>query len=268
MDYEYTCLTVTEPIAGVKMLTLNRPECLNAISIKEASDLEHALECLRMDKACRVVILTGAGRGFCAGTDLKEMNEFQKDPNRFENTWWLQKKMAHIIELIRYIPQPVICALNGAAAGGGASFAMACDIRLAVPKAKIILSYISVGMTGADMGASYFLPRLIGMSRSSELMLTGRPVLADEAERIGLVAKVVEPEQLIDCALEYAQVLLGKSELGLILTKESINSGMDAGGLNQQCHFENRNQLLCTAMGSFAEGASNFSDKKSKEEKE
>jgi enoyl-CoA hydratase len=264
MAYEYTCITVTEPKPHVKVVTLNRPECLNAISIQEADDFLHALQELKNDYDCRVVILTGAGRGFCAGTDLKEMDEFSKRPNRLHNQWLLQKKMADIIELMRAIPQPIICAINGAAAGGGASFTMASDIRIAVPKSKIILAYINVGMTGADMGSSYFLPRLIGTSKATEIMMTGRPVLADEAERIGLVAKVVEPDQLMDTAMEYADVLLGKSELGLIMTKESISLGMDSGSLANQIHLENRNQFACTAMGTFAEGAANFKEQKSK----
>lgn len=166
-DWEYTCIEISEPIEGVKLITLNRPECLNAISIKEARDFENALQELRFDNRCRVVILTGAGRGFCAGTDLKEMSEFTKDPRVTRNTWLLQKHMANIIELMRHIPQPVIAAVNGPAAGGGASFAMAADIRIASTNAKFINAQINVGMSGADMGSSFMLPRLIGVSKAA-----------------------------------------------------------------------------------------------------
>lgn len=159
--YEYTFITVAEPKPGIKVLTLNRPECLNAISMKEAEDLETALQELRFDNRCRVVILTGAGRGFCAGTDLKEMSEFTKEPDMKRNLWFLQKHMANIIELMRVIPQPIIGAINGSAAGGGQSICLACDIRIAVPSAKIIGSHINVGMSAADMGTSYTLTRLI-----------------------------------------------------------------------------------------------------------
>lgn len=260
--YEYTCIRVEEPKPGVKLIVLNRPDCLNAISLKLAEDLETILQELKFDDKCRVVILTGEGRGFCAGTDLKEMSEFTKDEDRNRNQWLLQKHMANIIELMRVIPQPIVCAVNGAAAGGGQSFALACDVRIAVPKAKFIGSYINVGMTGADMGSSYNLPRLIGVSRAAEIMYTGRPVLADEAERIGLVSRVVEPEKLMETAMEYADVFLGKSELGLLMTKESINAAMDGVPLSATLNFENRNQFVCNAMGSFSDGADNFKNRK------
>lgn len=260
-DYEYTCIAITEPREGVKLITLNRPDCLNALSIREAMDIETALQELRFDNECRVVIITGAGRGFCAGTDLKEMAEFTQDTEATKNIWLLQKHMANIIELLRHIPQPVIAAINGAAAGGGASLAMAADIRLASTTAKMILSYINVGMSGADMGASFMLPRLIGVSRAAEITYTGRPVLAEESERIGLFARVVEPEILMDTALEYAEIMLGKSEMGLLLTKECINSSMDGTSLDAQLHLENRTQTLCSAFGSFEKGASDFKKK-------
>lgn len=262
VGYEYTCIQVTDPKPGVKVITLNRPDCLNAISLKLAEDLETILQELKFDDKCRVVILTGAGKGFCAGTDLKEMSDFTKHPDKHRNQWLLQKHMANIVELMRVIPQPIIGAINGAAAGGGQSFALACDIRVAVPKAKFIGSYINVGMTGADMGSSYNLTRLVGISRAAELMYTGRAIMADEAERIGLVAKVVEPEELMNTAMEYADILLGKSELGLIMTKESINAAMEGVPLTTQLNFENRNQFICNAMGSFSDGADAFKNKK------
>ncbi len=260
MSYDYTCVFTTEPKPGIKVITLTRPESLNAISLRLADEFLHTLDELKYDRNCRVVILTGAGRGFCAGTDLKEMDEFSKQPDRLNNQWWLQKTMAAIISTMRSIPQPIICAQNGAAAGGGASFVMASDIRIAVPKAKTILAYINVGMSGADMGSSYFLPRLIGLSRASEIMYTGRPVLADEAERIGLISRIVEPEDLMNVAMEYADTLLSKAELGLICTKESLNVCLQ-NDLDNQCNFENRNQFVCTAVGSFAEGAASFANK-------
>lgn len=263
-DWEYTCIEISEPIDGVKLITLNRPECLNAISIKEARDLENALQELRFDNRCRVVILTGAGRGFCAGTDLKEMSEFTKDPEATRNTWLLQKHMANIIELMRHIPQPIIAAVNGPAAGGGASFVMATDIRIASTNAKFINAHINVGMSGADMGSSFMLPRLIGVSKAAELIYTGRPVLAEEGERIGLFKKIVAPEELMDTALEYAKTLLGKSEMGLLLTKECLNAAMDGVSLDAQLHLENRSQTLCAAVGSFGKGASNFANREGK----
>jgi len=258
----YTEIRVEEVKKGLKKITLNRPDQRNAISLKMVDELNRALSELHHDRSCRVVIMTGEGKGFCAGTDLKEMNEFNKQPNKLEEMWHLQKRISDVIQAMRSIPQPIICAMNGAAAGGGASFVMATDVRVAVPQAKFILSYINVGMTSADMGSSYFLPRLIGMSRASELMLTGRPLMAEEAKSFGLIAMVVEPELLMATALEYADSMLKKSDFGLRLTKEMINSGMDAGSLSNQIHVENRGQCVCSAIGSFDQGTQGFASRK------
>jgi enoyl-CoA hydratase/carnithine racemase len=261
--YKYTCIKTEEPKPGVKLITLNRPESLNAISTAEAEDMENIFQELKFDNKTRVVILTGAGRGFCAGTDLKEMAEFTVADDRLRNQWYLQKHMENIIELMRTCPQPIIAAVNGAACGGGASFVMASDIRIAVPKVKFVLAYINVGMSGADMGSSYMLPRLIGVSRAAELMYTGRTVDGVEGERLGIFNRCVEPDKLMDTAMEYADVLLQKSELGLIQTKEAINAAMDGASMFTQMNFENRNQFVCTAMGSFAEGSGSFAKKHS-----
>jgi len=243
----YTEIELKDIKQGIKMLILNRPEKMNAITSVMVDELLQALSELHRDRNCRVLILTGAGKGFCAGLDREEIEKC-KD---VEAIWFLAKYATDVIQAMRGIPQPIICAMNGAAAGGGASLAMACDIRIAIPKTKFILAYINIGMTAGDMGSSYFLPRLIGMSRASDIMLTGRPVPADEAERIGLVSKIAEPEALISTAVEYAENMLGKSDFGLRLTKEMINSGMDSGSLSNQVLVENRSQSLCAATNSF-----------------
>lgn len=263
---QISTLTFKEVEPGIKMISLNRPECLNAISIAMVMDMLSVINDLYTDESCRVVILTGKGRGFCAGTDLIEMTEFSKQDikNKVPAMWKLQKKVSELILGFRNIPQPVIAAVNGVAAGGGMSFALAADIRIAVESAKFIPSFINVGMTSGDMGSSYFLPRLIGQSRASEIMYTGRPVDAREAERIGLVSKVVADDQLIAASVEMARVLLSKSDLGLKFTKEVINSGFDAGSLASAMQVENRQQVVCSVSGSFEENGIAFAEKKNK----
>ena len=300
ISHPYTCIEVTQPKEGLKVVTLNRPESLNAISFAMVEDLEALFQELKFDSKTRVVILTGAGRGFCAGLDLKEMGEgvhyrstelqdhgytydyVSPDLLTIDRTgdsdyvampgevtkvddkmrgWYVQKHMANIIELMRTCPQPIIAAVNGAAAGGGASFAMASDIRICVPKTKFILSYINIGMSAADMGASYLLPRLIGVARAAEIMYTGRTVIGEEAVQLGIFSRCVEPEQLMDVAMEYADCLLGKSEFGLIGTKEALNATMEGTSLFLQLGFENRTQYICSAMGNFTKGTEKFNSR-------
>lgn len=248
---EYKELIFEEVKPGVKMITLNRPQALNAMTGNMINELLDVLDRLYTDRQTRVVLLTGSGRGFCGGLDLHFFTEFV-DSTRdkaLPEFWYFQKRFADIFQAMRAIPQPIIAAVNGPAAGGGFSLAMASDIRICEPKSKFIAAYINIGLSACDLGCSYFLPRLVGMSRSSDIMLTGRQVLAEEADKIGLVSKIVPFEQLIPAAMEYANVMLEKSFFGLSLTKELINSGTDANGLADQILKENRNQTLCSAFG-------------------
>lgn len=254
----YTTIHIDTVSPGLKRLTLNRPETLNALSLDMLDELLDALGGLQRDTDCRVLILTGAGKGFCSGIDLGEMKAMMQQPDYPAAFWQLQKKVSNIIQLFRAIPQPVIAAVNGAACGGGLALTLCCDIRVAIPRAKFIASFINVGMTASDMGVSYFLPRLIGQSRASEIMLTGRTVSGTEAEEIGLAAKTVAEEQLSETVMQYANALLEKSDWGLRLTKEALNSSMSCGSLADQIHIENRNQYICATSGDFADGAARF----------
>ncbi len=255
---EYTTFQLSDIKPGLRMITLNNPERLNAISFKMVDELRALFTALHKDRDCRVLIMTGAGRCFCAGLDLQEMKDFEKQENHTEEIWYIQKYLSDVYQMMRAIPQPIICAVNGAAAGGGMSFAMASDIRICEPKSKFILSYANIGLSACDMGSSYFLPRLVGMSRASDYMLTGRPVLAEEAERAGLVSRIVPFDELIPTAVEYADMMLSKSDFGLRLTKEGINLGTDAGSLANQVHVENRNQFICSVMGPFDKHIESF----------
>src|SRR5579872_3402788 len=179
--------------AGVTLLSLNRPERLNAMNAELVTELHESLRALSADRECRVVVLTGAGRGFCAGLDLGGYgvapggDDLQPVAGGFST----QTHIASLVPLMRSLPQPVIAAVNGPASGGGLALALASDIRIAGESAKFNVAFVRLGLSGCDIGVSWLLPRLIGASRAWELMLTGRIFDAHEADRIGLLLKVV-----------------------------------------------------------------------------
>jgi enoyl-CoA hydratase/carnithine racemase len=241
-----------EPRVG--LVTLNRPEQLNAINMMMLADFNELFAILTRDDAVRVLIITGAGRGFCSGADLndaavhKDSTVFS-DPESFLKS--VQERYASLTLGLRRIPQPVIAAINGAAAGGGFSMALASDIRIAAPEAFFIASFANIGLTGGELGTSYLLPRLIGASRSSEILLTGRKVRAEEAERIGLVNQVVPREALIETALTYARPMIAKGVGALKLTKRALDQNIDAPSLDAAINLENRNQTIMVFSGEF-----------------
>lgn len=263
----WNTLKLESPEAGIAILTLNRPKALNAITYEMIEEFHAALTHLESDHAMRVVILTGAGRGFCAGTDLKAGRDSggaggpeSPAPSSpasarrgvdVSRIYRGQRRLADLVLHMRKIPQPIIAAVNGAAAGGGFSFSMAADIRVAAESAKFIVSFINVGVSAGDVGSSYFLPRLIGLSRASELMYTGRPMDAAEAERCGYVSRVVPDGQALPAALEIARVLLTKGPFGLRMTKEILNHALEAPSLEAQLYMENRTQSLAVTGGDF-----------------
>ena len=230
---------------AIGILSLNRPERLNAINEKMMEDLEEFWAERTYDLNTRVIILTGAGdRGFCAGLDMKEAPQtlFELAP---DEVYRFQAKIARLQLSMRQIPQPIICAIHKSAVGGGFSFAMASDVRIITPETRFSAAYINIGLGGADMGSSYFLPRLIGAGRAYEFLLTGDFMNADEALKLGLVSRIVSQNDLMPTAMELAKNMVSKNPLGLRLTKEAINQNIDAGGLEQALQMENRNQALC-----------------------
>ncbi len=251
--YDTVLFEEVEPQVG--LLTLNRPEKLNAMNMKMVEELDELLAILSKDDSIRVVILTGQGRGFCAGADLTEASKF-KDSEALSNPEsflrLVQERYADLILALRGIPQPVIAAVNGPAAGGGMALALGADIRLASPEAYFVASFINIGLSGGEMGSSYLLPRLIGLSRAAEILLTGRKVLAHEAERIGLINKVVDHEQLIKEALVYARMMIRKSVGGLKLTKRVLDRNLETASLASALDLENRNQTLMIFSGPFS----------------
>jgi enoyl-CoA hydratase/carnithine racemase len=261
---------------GIGILSLNRPEKLNAISFQMEEELHQVLDYLIVNLECRVLILKGEGRAFSAGTDLQEglILNSKKIPEGYGKFHFLdvseplKRKMYHqwyitqIIMKMRKISQPIIAAIHGSIAGGGFAFAMAADIRIAAEDTKFINASINIGLTGADMGGSYFLPRLIGLSRAAEILYTGRDLSGKEAEKIGFVLKVVENEKLLDEAIRIAEGMLTKSPLGLRMTKEALNLSLDSPSLNNLLQFENSSIVLAFSSLDVNEAASAFFSKK------
>lgn len=257
---------------GIAILTLNRPEKLNAISFQMEEELHYILEQLMVNLDCRILIIRGEGRAFSAGTDLQEglILNSKKKPEGYEKFYFLnvseplkrkiyhQWRITQIIMKMRKIPQPIISAVHGSIAGGGLGFAMASDIRIAGEDANFINASINIGLTGADMGSSYFLPRLVNLSRAAEIIYSGRGVPAEEALKIGFISKVVKNERLLEEAVKLAEVLLTKSPLGLRMTKEALNLSLDSPSLNNILQFENSSIVLSFSSKDVNEAASAF----------
>ena len=261
---------------GIGILSLNRPEKLNAISFEMEEELHQVLDHLMIDLNCRVLILRGEGRSFSAGTDLQEglILNSKKKPEGYDQFYYLnvpeplKKKLYHqwrisqIIIKMRKIFQPIIAIVHGAAAGGGFGFAMASDMRIGCEDVKFINASINIGLTGADVGGSYFLPRLIGMAKASEMLYSGRPIGADEADECGFLVKVVKKENLLDEGLNLAKELLKKSPLGLRMTKQAINLSLDSPSLENIIQYENSSIVLSFSSKDINEASSAFFEKR------
>ena len=229
----------------IGVLTLNRPKFLNAINEKMIEELEGFWRQKMQDLATRVIVLAGAGdKGFCAGLDMKEtaLKVFKLEENEI---YRFQVRISRLMLLMRQVPQPIICAVHKSAVGGGFSLAMASDVRIITPEARFSAAYINIGLGGADMGSSYFLPRLIGAGRAYESLLTGDFMGAEEASKLGFVSRVVPYTELMPASLGIACKMTSKNPLGLRLTKEAINQNLDAHGLENALQVEDRNQVAC-----------------------
>ena len=234
-------------------LTLSRPDRLNALTVEMAQELRHFFASLEEHLDARVVIVRGAGRAFCAGFDVSGLSGGMANIDLESNMptgavtygHMVQRTMSDIVIRMRQAPQPLIAAVRGAAVGGGFTLTMACDVRLAAESARLNAANIRIGYTGADMGSSYFLPRIIGLSRAAEYMYTGRIMDAATAERIGFVSRVVPDDQLDQAAMELAQEMLNATPLALRLTKELLNANIDAPSLLSATQLEAGGQLLC-----------------------
>jgi len=265
---EYKTIKVQEREDGISIITFNRPNRLNAIDFQFVEDLQDYINTLENNLSIRVVILTGEGRAFCSGLDLKDGQVLfnKKVPEEFQQFEYLQNKdkikravivqklISQLMVTLRRIPQPVIAAIKGAAYGGGLSFALAADIRIAGESAKFCNAYINIGLSGADCGSSYWLPRLIGFSRAAEFMYTGRVFNAQEADKIGFVSKVVPDDEILNEALNLAKQILTKSPIGIRFTKDALNMNVDASSLESATKLENRTQVICINADDALEG--------------
>ena len=237
---------VDKPRPGVTQITLNRPERMNAMAFDVMVPLKEALEEISFDNETRVVILTGAGEGFCSGADLEDTGyqAIYEDLTMPGIARKAMKVLDDVILAIKDMHQPVIGAINGAAIGGGFCLSMATDIRIASEAAYFRPAGINNGLTAAELGLSYLLPRAIGSSRAFEIMLSGRDVDAAEAERIGLVSRAVAADQLLEECYSLAERIVGFSRLGVELTKQMLWAGLDAGSLPSHMNHEGHAQLF------------------------
>src|SRR5438477_215866 len=260
-------LLVDEPAKHIRRLTLNRPEQLNAMTAELCQALHDELSAIGRDRSCRAVVLTGAGRGFCAGLDLHGYgaapeNDGSDEPrDRLAN----QQHMSTLILGLRALPQPVIAAVNGPAAGFGLALALGCDIRFAAPEAVFRAAFINIGVSNCDMATSWLLPRLIGASRAHELMLTGRRVGAEEALHMGLVAGVAGEERLAERALEAAVQIASLAPWGVRLTKRGAWTALEIPSEQAAVEYEDRQQIMSTFGRAVPEAIEAFLQKRDAE---
>jgi enoyl-CoA hydratase len=252
------------PAEGVLRITLNRPTSMNAFTYDMYEQFIALLERVSFDSESHAVILTGAGKAFCAGHDMKDAGEpawVRKGLGRAQTTRAIMARLGRIPVLLRALPQPVITAVNGAAAGIGYALALSADICLAARSAKFVNAFHNAG-TGHELGFSYLLPRAVGSQRAAELMFTGRPVLAEEAERIGVILRAVDGELLAAEALALAESILSNSPIGISLTKQSLWMNQSAGSLEAAIELENRAVFMSQSTEDTAEKRRAFIEKR------
>ena len=245
---------------GVGTITLNRPERLNAITFEVYHELTDFFFDLRDQQEVRVVVITGAGRAFCSGGDVIDIiGELQgRDA---EGLLEFTRLTCALIHNMRALPKPIIASLNGTVAGAGACIALASDVRIAAEGAKIAFIFVKVGLAGTDMGATYLLPRVVGLAKATELLMTGDFVEAAEAERIGLYNRVVSREQLESATRAFAMKLANGPAFGLAKTKEMLNREMHMG-FESALEAEAVAQSLCMQTPDFKEAHAAFVEKR------
>lgn len=246
----------TETLGGVLKITLNRPDKFNSLNAEMMKQLQAALDTAASDKTIRAVYLTGEGKAFCAGQDLSDLNMGATDS--IENV--VRKQYNPIVLKLRALEKPVVCAVNGVAAGAGASLALACDIVIAATSVAFVQAFSKIGLV-PDCGGTYFLPRLVGFGRATALMMLGEKISATDAEKMGMIYKVVEDDMLLDTAMATAKTLADMPTIGLGLTKRLLNSSMN-NSLDQQLESEAVTQAQAALTNDFKEGVAAFIGKR------
>jgi len=249
-----------EERGAVAVITFNRPDRLNSLTFEVYHELSETLTSLRGREDLRAVLITGRGRGFCSGGDVEEIigELFKRDVNGLIE---FTRMTCDVIRSIRALDKPVIAALNGTVAGAGAVIALACDLRIAADTAKIAFLFVKVGLAGADMGAAFLLPKVVGLSKASELLFTGDFVSAEEAERIGLYNKVVAADELEKEAIRWAEQLAAGPALALAMTKAALNRELDMS-LEMALEAESKAQAICMLSPDFREAYEAFKEKR------
>jgi enoyl-CoA hydratase/carnithine racemase len=240
---------------GLAIITLSRPDRLNAVTAAMVEDLIAILDRLATDTATRVVVLTGAGRAFTAGMDIRGDGETEEsDEGKVARIYRRMARGGELLLRLRDIPQPMIAALHGPVAGMGMPLALACDLRVADSTTRLIAPFVKLGLSAGDLGLTWLLPRLIGASRAAEVLYRARTIAADEAGDLGLFARLTEEGGDLDAALALAAELLRQSPFGLRHTKELLNLSLDADGLRAHLAVGNRSQALAFFTEDLAEG--------------
>jgi enoyl-CoA hydratase/carnithine racemase len=253
-------IELSTPSEAVLLATLNRPDRLNAMTPGMFDDLEELGRHVTASPEVRVVVITGAGRGFCAGFDLDEATTLAS--RTAQDMLALQEAGARAMLAIRSIRVPVIAAVNGAAAGGGLSLALTTDIRLASPTAKFNAAFTKIGLSAGDMGASWLLPRIVGPAHAADIAYTGRQIGADEAERMRLVNRVVRDGTVLDAALELATRIAANSPAGVRMSKTALQANQETASYSAALELENRGQTLLTRTEDMTEALGAFLDKR------
>jgi enoyl-CoA hydratase/carnithine racemase len=245
---------------GIGTITLNRPDRLNAITFEIYHELTEFMAKLRDEEDLRVVVITGAGRAFCSGGDVRDIIGALQGRDA-DGLLQFTRLTCELIHHMRALPKPIIASLNGTTAGAGACIALASDIRIAAEEAKIAFIFVKVGLAGTDMGATYLLPRIVGLSKATELLMTGDFVSAKEAEQIGLYNRVVPLDQLASATQEFAEKLAHGPALGIAKTKEMLNREMHMG-FESALEAEAVAQAICMQTDDFKEAHAAFMEKR------
>jgi enoyl-CoA hydratase/carnithine racemase len=258
MGYEQI---IVEARGSIDVVSLHRPDALNALSERLVAELGDYLQGLKRRPDCRVVILRGEGRAFCAGLDIKE-NRTPTQETQLQRGWRVQTELAEVLRLMRNASQPFIALGHGAACGGGFSLLLASDVRIGAPSLRMNAAYIKIGLGGADLGASYFLPRLVGASLAAELLLTGRFLDAERAFQLGLLSRIVPEAELLEAGIALADEMVSNSPYGLMLTKQALNINIDAPSFDAAVALEDRQQVMLIPSEDHKEAMSAFVEKR------
>ncbi len=262
---EFTTITVEEADDRILLVTLNRPDRLNALTPRLIDEVGQVVAAVDLDPRLRAVVVTGAGRGFSAGLDMQGADSTPPGADGVSpvvGQFMGQDQIATLNERIHRSRKPWIAAVNGACVGGGFAIALACDIRVAAASATFGAVFLKIGVSNCDMGTSYFLPRFVGASRAAELLLTARIFDAREASDMGLVVDVVPDGTVVDRALETARLIRENAPFGTWMTKETMWQTLDAPSLRHAIDIENRTQIMCSANGEVAEAMRAFAAKR------